>query len=169
MGSDLLVAQWLGSVETWDTVDRWLLVGVIDANIWISFPVEANHWCGSLFQAAIKRSLFRRALDALSESLDLDSNSTIFDDDDDFTSSAANLTSDWPVYDEPFNGTSLEFESDMEDSDVDNEDDADEELREEEYSAEEISIATQIVRCLNLSLVVAEPTSAVFNWKFVPY
>ena len=104
-----------------------------------------------MFQAAIKRSLFRRALDALSESLDLDSNSTIFDDDD-FTSSAANLTSDWPVYDQPFNGTSLEFESDIEDSDVDNEDDAeldaDEELREEEYSAEEISIATQIVRFL---------------------
>ena len=79
----------------------------------------------------------------------MDSNSTIFDDDDDdFTSSAANLTSDWPVYDDPFNGTSLEFETDVEDSDVDNEDDADEELREEEYSAEEISIATQIVRFL---------------------
>ena len=102
------------------------------------------------------------------------SNSTIFDDgDDDFTSSAANLTSDWPVYDEPFNGTSLEFESDIEDSDVDNEDDAeldaDEELREEEYSAEEISIATQIVRCLNLSLVVAEPASAVYIVMFIPY
>ena len=41
MGSDLLVAQWLGSVETLDTVDRF--VGVIDANIWISFLVEANH------------------------------------------------------------------------------------------------------------------------------
>ena len=99
-----------------------------------------------MFQAAIKRSLFRRALDAFSESLDADSNSTIFDDDDvDFTSSA-NVTSDWPVYDEPVNATSLEFESDVEDSDVDNEDDADGELREEEYSAEEISIATQIVR-----------------------
>ena len=43
MGSDLLLAQWLGTVETLDTVDRWLLVGVIDVNIWISFLVEANH------------------------------------------------------------------------------------------------------------------------------
>ena len=81
----------------------------------------------------------------MSDSFDLDSNSTIFDEDDDFTSSG-NTTADWPVYDEPVNATSLEFESDVQDSDVDNEDDADEELHEEEYSAEEISIATQIVR-----------------------
>lgn len=117
----------------------------------------------SLFKRnAPERSLFKRALEALADTLEAkDSNSANFDDEDiDAQLNFFNETTESPIFDDFVNETILEdfpepiLEpisvddplADSSDDDVDDED----ELPEEEYSAEEISIATQIVRFQSL-------------------